>query len=523
MWLDEWDGWGKLMTADTAVPKKTALDKDLKKIVRLEKATRAAGRQASKLGIGLLFLLGVLVYVAITSGGIEGGVYVIIAGVIGGYMALNIGANDVANNMGPAVGAKALTLMGALVIAAVFETMGAIVAGGDVVKTISKGIIDPDAVPNATVFIWAMLSALLAAAVWVNLATYLNAPVSTTHAIVGGVMGGGIAAASWSAVNWPIMGKIAASWVISPILGGVIAAIFLIAIKKLVIYRVDKIAASKTWVPIFVGVMAAVFSVYLVMKGLKHVWKPDTLTLTAIGLGTFVVTVGIVRYYVARAAGQLENRRKSVGKLFTIPLICSAALLSFAHGANDVANAVGPLAAVVSAVETGGVQAKVTVPIWVLVIGAFGISAGLALFGPKLIRTVGEQITRLDPVRAFAVALSAAITVIFASALGLPVSSTHIAVGAVFGVGFLREYLTNRQRRGLSAAAPVPSVSGVPGGDAGREAGTRARALKKARKRRLVRRTHVYSIAAAWIVTVPCSALIAAALFFFIRGVMPPG
>ncbi len=512
------------MTTDTAIPKKTALDKDLKKIVRLEKATRAAGRRASKLGIGLLFLLGVLVYVAIASGGIEGGVYVVIAGVIGGYMALNIGANDVANNMGPAVGAKALTLMGALVIAAVFEASGAIVAGGDVVKTISKGIIDPDAVPNATVFIWAMLSALMAAAVWVNLASYWNAPVSTTHAIVGGVMGGGLAAASWTAVNWPVMGKIAASWVISPLLGGVIAALFLIAIKKLVIYKADKIEASKTWVPIFVGVMAAVFSVYLVMKGLKHVWKPDTLTLIAIGTGAFFVTVGIVRYYVARAAAQLENRRKSVGKLFTIPLICSAALLSFAHGANDVANAVGPLAAVVGAVETGAVQAKVTVPIWILVIGAFGISAGLALFGPKLIRTIGEQITRLDPVRAFAVALSAAITVIIASALGLPVSSTHIAVGAVFGVGFLREYLTNRQRRGLSAAAAVPSVSAPPvGGDAGREAAGQARALKKARKRRLVRRTHVYSIAAAWIVTVPCSALIAAALFFFVRGVMPPG
>lgn len=508
------------MTADTAVPKKTALDKDLKKIVRLEKATRAAGRRASKLGIGLLFLLGVLVYVAITSGGIEGGVYVIIAGVIGGYMALNIGANDVANNMGPSVGAKALTLMGALVIAAVFEAMGAIVAGGDVVKTISKGIIDPDAVPTATVFIWAMLSALLAAAVWVNLATYLNAPVSTTHAIVGGVMGGGIAAASWSAVNWPVMGKIAASWVISPLLGGVIAALFLIAIKKLVIYRADKIEASKTWVPIFVGIMAAAFSVYLVMKGLKHVWKPDTLTLIAIGIGAFVVTVGIVRHYVAGAAGQLENRRKSVGKLFTIPLICSAALLSFAHGANDVANAVGPLAAVVGAVETGGVQAKVTVPIWILVVGAFGISAGLALFGPKLIRTVGEQITRLDPVRAFAVALSAAITVIIASALGLPVSSTHIAVGAVFGVGFLREFLTNRQRLG-SLTAAVPSVSAPPGGD-GPGLESRARALKKARKRRLVRRTHVYSIVAAWIVTVPCAALLAAALFFFIRGVMLP-
>ncbi len=507
------------MPSENVIQKKTTLDKDLKKIVRLEKATRAAGKRASKIGVGLLFLLAVFVYVAFATGGIEGGMYVVVAGVIGGYMALNIGANDVANNMGPAVGAKALTIVGALIIAAVFEAAGAIIAGSDVVKTISKGIIDADAVPNTTTFIWAMLSALLAAAVWVNLATYLNAPVSTTHSIVGGVMGGGIAAASWTAVNWPVMAKIAASWVISPVLGGVIAALFLAAIKFLVVFKDDKLEASKTWVPVFVAMMATAFSVYLVMKGLKHVWKPGVPALFAIGAGAFAITAGVVRHYVVRAASKLENRRKSVGKLFTIPLICSAALLSFAHGANDVANAVGPLAAVVGAVETGSIQSKVTVPLWVLVVGAFGIAAGLGLFGPKLIRTVGERITRLDPVRAFAVALSAALTVIVASGLGLPVSSTHIAVGAVFGVGFLREYLANRGRKG---AVPL-SVSAVPAGsDPDLEAAARTKALKKARKRRLVRRNHVYTIVAAWLITVPCSAAIAAVVFFFIRGLMLP-
>jgi PiT family inorganic phosphate transporter len=505
--------------SDGPIPKKTTLDKDLKKIVRLEKATAAAGRQASKIGIGLLFLLGVLIYVALTSGGIEGGLYVVVAGVIGGYMALNIGANDVANNMGPAVGAKAMTLVGALMIASVFEAAGAIVAGSDVVTTISKGIIDPGVMPDATTFIWAMLSALLAAAVWVNLATYLNAPVSTTHSIVGGVLGGGIAAASWSAVNWPVMAKIAASWVISPVLGGIIAALFLIAIKKLVIYREDRIAASKTWVPVFVGILASAFSVYLVIKGLKNVWQPSPVELIMIGAGAFFFTYAVVRFCVVRAAATLENRRKSVGKLFTIPLIFSAALLSFAHGANDVANAVGPLAAVVSAVETGDITAKVTVPIWVLVVGAFGISAGLVLFGPKLIRTVGEKITKLDPVRAFAVALSAALTVIVASGFGLPVSSTHIAVGAVFGVGFLREYLVNRQRQGMT---PLGLSTGPAGSDIVRTAASQKRALKKAKKRRLVRRSHVYTIIAAWLVTVPCSAAVAALIFYIIRGAMLP-
>ncbi len=509
---------------------KTVLDRDLKKYSRLEKAANTASQTSLALGLGFVFLLLVLGFVLFQAGGIQGNMMIVAAGVIGGYMALNIGANDVANNVGPAVGSKALTIVGALAIAIVFETAGAVIAGGDVVKTISKGIIDPGAMPDTDTFIWVMMAALLAAALWINLATYIGAPVSTTHSIVGGVMGAGIAAAGVSAVSWNTFVTIAASWVISPVLGGLIAAGFLAAIKFLIIFKDDKVAAAQKWVPVFVSIMAAFFSVYLVMKGLKRIWTPDSLTIVAIGVAVLVITYLVVRPLVARASQGLENRRKSVSSLFTIPLICAAALLSFAHGANDVANAIGPLAAIVSAVGTGGIAAEVTFPAWVLFVGALGISTGLLLYGPKLIRTVGEKITKLDRARAFAVALSAAITVIIASTLGLPVSSTHIAIGAVFGVGFFREFLVQRRGNRHPVLADDPAEPSRPKISADEIAAAAAagmvltkkdaKKIKKARKRKLVRRRYVLTIIAAWLVTVPIAALLSAIIFFTLRGML---
>jgi len=489
-------------------PTKTTVDKDLKRIVQLEKATSVMGQRNLNLGFGLLFLVGVWVFTFFQAGGQDSYAILSIAAIVGGYMAMNIGANDVANNVGPAVGSKALTIVGALIIAAIFEAAGALIAGGDVVTTISKSIVSPDSFSDPTIFVWAMLSALLAAAIWVNLATVLGAPVSTTHSIVGGVMGAGIAAAGLGAVDWVVMSAIAASWVISPVLGGVIAAGFLAFIKFFILYREDKVAAAKRWVPVLVAIMACAFSVYLVTKGFKRIWKPDGTTVVLIGIAAFLITYGSLRGRISRAAENMENRRRSVGELFTIPLICAAALLSFAHGSNDVANAVGPLAAIVSVLSGGDVSAKVSLPFWVLAIGAVGISIGLLLFGPKIIEIVGEKITKLDRVRAFCVALSASITVIIASTLGLPVSSTHIAVGAVFGVGFLREYVTNRGSHVQAArwgdtAAPMSE-------------GELSRRFAKSHKRKLVRRRHLMTIVAAWIITVPASAILASIVFFAI-------
>ena len=480
------------------------LDRDLGRFSALERATSYESRPMMGLGVSLAFIIlaGLIAYYLFGNTG--NAVVVVIAAGLGAYMALNIGANDVANNMGPAVGANALTMGGAIAIAAIFESAGALLAGGDVVSTIAKGIVAPESMHTAAVFIWAMLAALLSAALWVNLATWIGAPVSTTHSVVGGVMGAGIAAAGFAAVNWPTMYKIAASWVISPVLGGAVAALFLWFIKSRIVYQDDKIAAARRWVPFLVGIMGGAFAVYLSLKGLKKIIKIDFSSALMIGLGMGLL-IWLVMVPVIRKQSQgLENRNKSLKKLFGIPLVISAALLSFAHGANDVANAVGPLAAIVQASASGAFMDAVSIPLWVMAIGALGISFGLFLFGPKLIRMVGGQITKLNPMRAYCVALSAAITVIVASWLGLPVSSTHIAVGGVFGVGFFREW--DAQRRMKLARIAIPEVSAQP--------------KEERRRRKLVRRSHFLTIIAAWIITVPAAAMLSAGIFLAINAFM---
>lgn len=463
-----------------------------------------------RIAIAAVFLILAGAFALITFGTTQTGLFVALATVAGGYMAINIGANDVANNVGPAVGSGALKLSGAILIAVVCESAGALLAGGDVVSTISKGIIDAALMPDPQVFMLAMGSALLAGALWLNLATYFGAPVSTTHSIVGGVLGGGVAAAGLNVVDWSVMSAIASSWVISPVLGGLLAAAFLAAVERTVFSRADMIQASRRWVPVFLGIMVSAFSAYLIMKGLKRIWQPSLGLLMLIAIGTFAVAVFLLRPIVDRSSAKLDNRRASVNQLFNMPLVFSAALLSFSHGANDVANAVGPLSAIISTAGSAEIASKVGIPLWVMVMGACGISLGLLLFGAKLINTVGKQLTTLDQSRAFCVCLSAAITVICASALGLPVSSTHIAIGAVFGVGLYREFRSNS---GLNANN---GMRGLIARIAQRIFVTEAKksplpVLRKPRK--LVRRRHLLTICMAWFITVPASACIAAILF----------
>lgn len=511
----------------------------------IEDATRFGRREMFRIGTAMLFIIGIMLY-STTVGVVS--IELVVAAMIGGYMAMNIGANDVANNVGPAVGSKALTLTGAIIIAAIFEAAGALIAGGDVVGTIKKGIINPEVIENVDVFIWLMIAALLSGAIWLNLATAIGAPVSTTHSIVGGVLGAGIAAGGWEIANWGKMGAIAASWVISPVIGGVIAALFLMWIKRSITYRSDMLSAAKRMVPILVAIMALAFSTYLALKGLKKIWKLDIFTALAIGAAVATAVYLIVKPMAQRFVVDKPNDKASVNGMFTVPLIFAAALLSFAHGANDVANAVGPLAAVSEAVNSGGVAAKASIPLWVMMIGALGISIGLALFGPKLIRTVGSEITELDQMRAFCIAMAAAITVIIASQLGLPVSSTHIAVGGVFGVGFLREYLkahyasiekeihdhhVGKDQAEVDAFIADFRAAGLEDKrimlkqlkehTASAEL-TKAerKSLRKVYKQELVKRSALLKIAAAWIITVPASALLAAMLFFTIRGMMLP-
>ncbi|MEO1885087.1 MAG: inorganic phosphate transporter [Methylococcales bacterium] len=497
-----------------------------------------------RVSLAILFLFAIMIYV----GGYvdERNTLLIVAAVIGGYMALNIGANDVANNVGPAVGSKAITLTGAIIIAAIFESSGALVAGGDVVGTIKKGIIDPALINDTDTFVWLMTAALLAAALWLNLSTYFGAPVSTTHSIVGGVLGAGIAAGGFGIANWAVFGKIAASWFISPIMGGIIAALFLYLIKRTITYKTDMLSAAKGVVPILIALMAWAFSTYLMMKGFKKIWQIDLVTAISIGFFIAVSLYLMVRPLINRATLMMQNTKFDVDTLFTIPLICAAALLSFAHGANDVANSVGPLAAINDAFNSGGITEKAAIPLWVMAIGAIGISIGLALYGPKLIHTVGSEITELDKTRAFCISMAAAITVIIASQLGLPISSTHTAVGAVFGVGFLREYLKNNYDRMIdkiiahheddnpkkvaaflkkfqkSSVTTKRKMLKLLKRKSSKNKLTKSdrKKLQKVYRQELVKRSQLYKIAAAWIITVPLSALLAALLFFTIRGFM---
>ena len=517
-------------------------------------------QEALQLGAAVLFLILVGVYASLTGASTVGltssAVWLlIVAASVGAYMAMNIGANDVANNMGPAVGSGAMTMGWAIVVAAVFEALGAIVAGGDVVGTIKGGIIDPAAINDPALFAWVMFSALLAGALWLNLATAVGAPVSTTHSIIGAVMGAGIAAGGWGLVNWDTIGAIVISWVISPLMGGAMAAGFLYLIKRSVTYRSDKTEAASRVVPVLISLMVWAYTTYMLLKGVSQLVKIGFLAALVIGLVVSVVVWWLIRKPIARMAIRQDNSKDGVNRLFTWPLICSAALLSFAHGANDVANAIGPLAAIYEAVKEGAIATKAGTPMWIMVLGALGLAVGLALYGARLIRTVGKEITELDNMRAYSIAMSATLTVIVASQLGMPVSTTHISIGAVFGVGFLRELLKvnyakmeavvfaghqgadraeveaylhrfeaaevkEKKRMLAEMKRRTKQRQATETAEGALLAKNEQKAMKKAIKKEIVKRSAVMRIVAAWIVTVPATAVLAAVLFYIVSAVL---
>ncbi len=412
-----------------------------------------------------------------------GTVFLVLAIVFGLYMAWGIGANDVANAMGTSVGSGAITVKQAIIIAAVFEFAGAFLAGGQVTKTIRKGIIDPGSITGSPeLLVYGMLAALLAAAIWLMIASSRGWPVSTTHTIIGAVVGFAMAGIGIDAVQWGKIGSIVASWLVSPLIGGSIAMLLMISIRKLILNTDDPFAMAKKWAPAYVFLVGWIVSLVTLFKGLKHL-KLDLsgfqsfILATIIGIGIAFIGKLLINKVKVDEAADKEFHYASVEKVFSPLMIFTACAMAFAHGSNDVANAIGPLAAVVSIVQSGGeVAQKAGLPIWILLLGGFGIVLGLATMGYRVMQTIGTKITELTPTRGYCATLAGAITVVLASKTGLPVSTTQIAVGCVMGVGLARGV----------GAIDLRVVGGI---------------------------------VLSWIVTLPAGGIIAALIFFLLKGI----
>ncbi|MFC1536789.1 inorganic phosphate transporter [Pseudomonadota bacterium] len=365
--------------------------------------------------------------------------------VFGLFMAWGIGANDVANAMGTSVGSKALTFRQAVIIAAIFECAGAILAGGEVTKTIRKGIVDVSSLGSTPeLLVYGMLASLLAAGIWLLVATRMGWPVSTTHSIVGAIVGFGAVGIGMEAVQWGKVGTIAMSWVTSPLMAGAIAFALFRSIQKLVIDTEDPIAMAKKYVPYYIFLVGFTMAMVTLLKGLKHVgvkmpFEQNVMYATLIGIIIALIGTFMIKRLKFPPKADKKFHFANMEKIFGVLMIFTAIAMAFAHGSNDVANAIGPVAAVFGIVQSAGdIVSKSATPVWILVLGGGGIVFGLVTYGHKVIATVGSGISELTPSRGFAATLGAAVTVVIASGTGLPISTTHTLVGAVIGVGLAR-------------------------------------------------------------------------------------
>lgn len=411
-------------------------------------------------------------------------IYISLAAVFGIFMAWGIGANDVANAMATSVGSKALTIRQAIMVAAIFEFLGAVLAGGAVTSTIRKGIVDTSLISDQPeLLIYGMLAALLAAGIWLLLASRNGWPVSTTHSIVGAIVGFAAVGISVDAVQWSKVGTIVMSWVISPLTAGLIAYLIFGSVQRLILQQPDPLEKAKKYVPIYIFLAAFTITLVTILKGLKHVGLTLSMTnsyLLAIAIAGVIAAIGTVAIRRIKPDPRQEKRQHfyTVERVFAVLMVVTACSMAFAHGSNDVANAIGPLAAVISVAKNGIIGAKSELSEWVLILGGAGIVIGLATFGRHVIRTVGEKITQLTPSRGFAAELAAATTIVIASGTGIPISTTHTLVGAVLGVGMAR---------GIEAI-----------------------------DLRVVGR-----IVVSWIVTIPAGAVLAIIFFYIFKAILP--
>ena len=375
----------------------------------------------------------------------HGQVLLILACIFGFFMAWGIGANDVANAMGTSVGARALTVAQAVLVACIFEFAGAYLAGGEVTSTIRKGIIDAAVIGETPeLLVFGMLGTLLAAGIWLLIASYFGWPVSTTHSIVGAIVGFAAVGIGVDVIQWPKVASIAASWVISPVIAGTISFLLFTSVKKLILQKEDPFMNAKRYVPFYMFLTAFLVSMVTFVKGLKHVGLSFTASQSIAWSLVFALIVALIGTLLLQRVDNTTKEKNGamfdgVERVFAVLMVFTACAMAFAHGSNDVANAIGPLAAIVSVIQSGGeIAATSDVPFWILLIGASGIVIGLAMLGFRVMMTVGRAITELTPSRGFAAQLAAAGTVVIASGTGLPISTTHTLVGAVLGVGLAR-------------------------------------------------------------------------------------
>ena len=362
----------------------------------------------------------------------------------GFFMAWGVGANDVANAMGTSVGARAITLKQAIIIAMVFEFAGAYLAGGEVTSTIRSGIVDPELLSDdPDLLVYGMMSALLAAGIWLLIATTFGWPVSTTHSIVGAIVGFAAVGISVDAINWSKIARIASSWVVSPILAGSISFMLYMSVRRFVFDTSDPFAAARRAVPVYIFLVGFIISMVTMVKGLKHVGLDLTFRqaiFMSLGVASTMGVIGIIALSrIKRVVKSASHDIVNIERMFGVLMLFTACAMAFAHGSNDVANAIGPLAAVNSIITSGGdVMQSARMPSWILLLGGGGIVAGLALYGYRVMRTIGTHITDLTPSSGFAAELAAASTVVLASGYSLPVSTTHTLVGGVLGVGLAK-------------------------------------------------------------------------------------
>ena len=374
-----------------------------------------------------------------------GNVLLILAIVFGVFMAWGIGANDVANAMGTSVGSGAVTIKQAIIIAVIFEFSGAILAGGEVTATIRKGILDAALFTNDPhLLVYGMMASLLAAGSWLLIASSFGWPVSTTHSIVGAIVGFGAVGVGIDAVAWGKVIKIVISWIVSPVLAGIVSFTLFRSLQNLIIDTQDPFNNAKKYVPYYMFLVGFVVSLVTIFKGLKHVglsFSTSTSYLLSLGFGLLVAIIGtlMIRNIHLDPDENIDFHFTSMERVFGVLMIITAAAMAFAHGSNDVANAIGPLAAIYSVIESGGaIGSKSALPLWILLVGGAGIVVGLVTYGHRVIATIGTGITQLTPSRGFAATLAAAATVVIASGTGIPVSTTQVLVGAVLGVGLAR-------------------------------------------------------------------------------------